>query len=269
MTINGHAAYQPRRREAETVHRVTLTVAGATLTVPRRRAHARQRPDRRRESDRSLSGGTLNWNGGVMDGAGTSTIQSGATLNLTNSYGQLQRTMTSAGTTNIIGQRLHLLVHGRLVLQQRDHEPHGKQLRPLWECDDVHQHGHDQSDDRLRHRHDLQPRVRQFGHRQRADRDARLLDASAPRTHSGTFAVSASAVLQFSNSQTNTFNGAITGAGSVTFARSGTSTLTATFSPAALTISAGTVNFNQGSAQSLHQPDDEHRDSRRHRPPST
>ena len=63
------------------------------------------------------SGGTLNWNGGVMDGAGTSTIQAGATLNLTNSYGQLQRTMTSAGTTNINGSGYIYIVHGRHVLQ--------------------------------------------------------------------------------------------------------------------------------------------------------
>ena len=72
-------------------------------------------------------------------------------------------------------------------------------------------------------------------------------------THSGTFAVSASAELQFSNSQANTFNGALSGAGTVHFAATYTAaqTLKGAYSVANTEIAGSTVNFNQASTQNL------------------
>jgi hypothetical protein len=247
-TINS-GGNQPSVSTAATIGQIT-TGAGAALTVASGGALTLTNGLTGGGNLTVASGGTLNWNSGAMDGAGTSALQAGGTLNLSSSYGTLQRTMTLAGTTNISAGYFYILTGGTLSnsgtmnVQVNSYFVYGGATTTFTNTGTLN---------RTVGSGTATMYNVTFVNSGTVSVQSGTVDFSTTgsATHTGSFNVSASAVLQFSSNATNTFSGAFTGAGTVAFAASGTQTLTGTYSPGATTISNGTVNFNQASTQSL------------------
>jgi hypothetical protein len=77
-----------------------------------------------------------------------------------------------------------------------------------------------------------------------------ILSTAGTSSNTGAFSVSGGTTLEFGGSATRNISGAISGTGAVEFS-GGTTNLTGTYSISNTTVTGGTVNFNQGTAQSL------------------